>query len=324
MISSLVRKIQQSYLARSSIKPDTPLLCETELYELQLLANSLPFAAMDTQKQQAQPLIGETTSIYYGQGLEFEENRQYTPGDDPRFINWRLLARTGQMYSKVFRETRRPHVFLVIDRRSRMCFGTRQQLKMTQSARLAVFFIYKALQKQFAVGGLVVDSELHWYRHAQSEAQVQPLLQHVNRQCMPLPFSETQPLWEDVLAQVQHHLSAGNIVILLSDFHDLNRESEPALLNLSRLHQVLSWQILDPIELSLPAQGQYTILQDGMAATMDIDMRDEWLRSRYAELAKQKQQQIMQRLSQTGSNVSNVLTTQDIQMALRMQAYGEH
>ena len=76
---------------------------------------------------------GEYVSPRRGYGLDYEESRVYQPGDDLRFMNWRLTARSGEPHIKVFREERRPSAFILLDRRNGMRFGTRLRLKVTQA-----------------------------------------------------------------------------------------------------------------------------------------------------------------------------------------------
>ena len=92
-----------------------PLLNSATLDQLRLRAQSAMRPPIAFQLTSAHQLIGEQLSYYRGRGLEFEENRKYQTGDEPRLINWRLYARTGEFYSKVFNEERRPEVYLVAD-----------------------------------------------------------------------------------------------------------------------------------------------------------------------------------------------------------------
>ena len=80
-------------------------------------------------KEIQHPMTGDSRSIFRGGGLDFEESRMYQAGDDLRYMNWRLTARSGEPYMKVFREERQPGIFIVVDRRPSMRFGTKKRLK---------------------------------------------------------------------------------------------------------------------------------------------------------------------------------------------------
>jgi uncharacterized protein (DUF58 family) len=80
--------------------------------------------------------------------MDYDESRPYFPGDELRFMNWRVTARTGEPHMKVFREERKPSVFIVVDRRQNMCFGTRRRLKVSQAVRAAAVTAFDARLNQ--------------------------------------------------------------------------------------------------------------------------------------------------------------------------------
>ena len=82
-------------------------------------------------------MSGEYISRFKGRGMEFDESRPYQPGDDVRNLHWRVMARTGKPFTKLFHEERERPVFVWIDLRSRMFFGTRGAYKAVVAARAA-------------------------------------------------------------------------------------------------------------------------------------------------------------------------------------------
>ena len=71
---------------------------------------------------------------FKGRGIDFEESRRYQPGDDVRLMDWRVTARTNEPYLKVFREERERPVFMVVDDRQAMHFGTKVAFKSVVAA----------------------------------------------------------------------------------------------------------------------------------------------------------------------------------------------
>ncbi len=317
----LVDKLHRFWSGAVLPGQNTPLLDSAEFQKIRELATNFPYDLIKSDKEQAQPLIGDALSVFYGQGLEFEENRLYSPGDDPRFINWRLMARTGELYSKVFRESRRPQVFIVVDRRAGMHFGTRRQLKVTQAVRLAAFYLYMGLQKQFAVGGLVLEEQLEWYRSGTDEHQLQAFLQHVSRQSHPVPFHRQQASLKDALQQVQLHLGAGNILILLGDFHDLDKECETSLYSLACMHEVIACHIYDPAEMQLPDSGRLSFLDESSGELCDLDSTNQIVKAAFSESCRKQHEQIRNRLQQTGCFLNLASTEQDILEVLTPEIY---
>lgn len=133
----------KSWLKRDSFVTLAPLLDETELQELALYAESIPFSLFEFEHNTTQPLFGDILSSYRGRGFEFDENRPYQPGDEQRMINWRLYARTGDLYTKVFTEEHRAQISLVMDRRSNMRFATRKQLKVKLAAKITACYFFR-------------------------------------------------------------------------------------------------------------------------------------------------------------------------------------
>ena len=134
-----------------------PLLNEGEILDLRLRVISQktqPRDKYDTAHQR----MGDTRAIHRGYGLDYEESRPYQPGDEPRYINWPLAARTGELYMKVFRGERRPGFFLLVHRRQTMRSETRSRLQDTQAATVATDLTLVALQRQAAGHGAVLDT----------------------------------------------------------------------------------------------------------------------------------------------------------------------
>lgn len=323
--SALYKKLQQIWqrgLLPYNKALHNPLLSIEECQQLRQLANTYTLPAFSTDKLLNQSLLGEVESFYFGQGLEFEENRLYAPGDDPRFINWRLLAKTGQLYSKVFRETRRPQVFCLVDQRAGMRFGTRQQLKVTLAARFAIFNIYKALTLQFAVGGALIANDIDWFNQLTSETLAHPLIQGLSRSCPPQPFNLRQATLYEALQQTSLQLGAGSIVILISDFHDLSKECETPLYQLSCQHTVMACQIQDPVEQQLPTHD-LTLWDETTSQPFTLNVSDKKTQQAYANALTEQQQKINQRMRQANVAMTTVTTAQNFENLLVKQLH-EH
>jgi uncharacterized protein (DUF58 family) len=89
---------------------------------------------------------GEYHSTFKGQGMEFEEVRQYEPGDDIRLIDWNVTARTGYPYIKKFKEERELSVVLLFDASSSGRFGTRERFKNDTAAEMCALLAFSAIK----------------------------------------------------------------------------------------------------------------------------------------------------------------------------------
>ena len=105
-------------------------------------------------------LAGSYHSVFKGRGLAFDEVRAYQPGDDVRFIDWNVTARTGDPYVKVFREEREMTVLLLVDASASQRFGTRVAKKSDVVAELAAVIAFSAIKNNDRVGLVLFTDEV--------------------------------------------------------------------------------------------------------------------------------------------------------------------
>lgn len=318
-LRSLMAKLA-GYSRRSAAAPPpalAPLIDPDGLRELARCARSLPWSLLTFERPASHPLLGETLSLYRGRGLEFEENRGYQAGDEPRLLNWWLYARTGALYTKVFSEERRPQVFLLIDRRAAMRFATRGQLKVALAAQIAACYACQAQQQALPVGGLILNRTADWLAPALGEVALQNLLESLAAPCPPLPFADDQLDLGESLQLLLHRLPGGSFIVLISDFADLEADSAmPLLSELSARHSLRAVQILDPVELRLPATGEF-LIEDGAAGQpLRIDGRDELQQARYAQAVAERQAQLAACFERCGIPFRRCTTESDLQRCL--------
>jgi len=264
-----------------------PLVDEQTLQALYQAATSPLAPTLLARREVQHVLLGERQSAFAGRGYEFAENQVYTPGDEARFINWRVLARTGQLYRKTFYEERRPPLWLVLDRGITMRYGTRKRLKVALAAQLALFHLFLAQRRGLLTGAVLLDSKPIWLKPTQDRASQQMLIKALCAPCPPLAETEQHAGLRAVLQQCQVQLTPGCIVILYSDFHDLQASDMPLLHALAQQHSVSARHILDISEQSLPGHGEYTFAYGESVTTLDC--RDAALAARYREHMQQRQ-----------------------------------
>ncbi len=278
LFSPLIRKLQR-FLADTSItnsdqnkrsKILEPLLSKQEIYELKSRAQiqqTIPIQAPES----AQQSMGDVNSIYRGGGLDYQESRKYQAGDDPRYMNWQLAARTGELYMKIFREEKQPSVFILIDRRESMRFGTKIRLKVTQAARIAAIIAFSAQQRAATISGIVLNSSPQWLGEAQGAHEI---FRWVSDACSPCPPFYMLPAPAKIdLAQIlrllQSKLIPGSTLYLISDFFDVSEQNQSSLAYLALKHSVHAIQIFDPAELHLPKAGQLHLYPDSTSAALN-------------------------------------------------------
>ncbi|MEQ8954710.1 MAG: DUF58 domain-containing protein [Gammaproteobacteria bacterium] len=212
-------------------------------------------------------LLGETRSRFRGRGMEFEEVRHYQPGDDIRNIDWRVSARTGSTYTKLFCEERERPVHILVDQRSSMFFGTRGRFKSVMAAELATALAWAALAGSDRIGGQIIgdhsESDIRARRNKQA---VLKFIHDLNEYNRSLPSDETPQkgkTFTDMVDECRRITRPGTAIFILSDLHDFDDKAAKSLSKLGRHTDNNLFQILDPLEAELPVSGTVSI-SDGV------------------------------------------------------------
>jgi len=295
---SVISRTPKSWWAhfkRPQQQVDAPLLSRNEILKLRQQVE-LQSGPAEYRHEVEHRTLGDARSVYRGYGMDYDESRPYFPGDELRFMNWRVTARTGEPHMKVFREERKPGVFIVVDRRRDMRFGTRCRLKVTQAVRAATLVAFDARLRNAPVSGVLLESaqknKLTWIAETFDEAGVFNFIHAANKPCPP-PGSNPTPSFSDgdneqslshVIKILAPMLPGGSSVVLISDFNDLDDGSRSSLLELSMTHHLQAVHIVDPVELSLPDCGNLLVQSERHTAT-GINSSNKTTRSQYEKMA---------------------------------------
>jgi len=219
-------------------------------------------------------LSGRHQSRVKGRGLAFEELRQYLPGDDVRTIDWRVTARTGKPFVRVYTEEKDRPALLVVDQRLNMFFGSRRAMKSVTAAEAAALSAWRALEQGDRVGGFVFDDgAIEEVRPNRSRAAVMRLIRSIAAKNAALHAdsrAKRNPLQLDAaldkLANVAHH---DCLVIVVSDFDGHSGRTRDLLARLAAHNDVLAVLVYDPFLLDLPKSGEI-VVSDG---ELQIELR---------------------------------------------------
>lgn len=272
-------------------------------------ASSLPHS----QRLLEQSQLGDVASRYRGSGLDYEESRIYQDGDEPRFINWQLTARSDKTQVKQFREERRPSVFILLDHRATMRFGTQVRLKAAQASRIAALIAFAASQQGWAVSAARLDADdVHWFPLSTDSHDIWMLVEECAGACPPMntdsPTAEPISL-VNLLPLINTQLIRGAHIYLLSDFIDLDTDCNAPLLQLQNHHPLFTVQIIDPIEKELPKAGQVSLQGDNLENTLSVDLSDAKVRENFKQQSSNHHHAIKQQLQGLGCNFYHLLTT---------------
>jgi uncharacterized protein (DUF58 family) len=237
---------------------------------------ALRFGARDLSLFAREParsmLLGETRSRYRGRGMEFEEVRQYQPGDDIRNIDWRVTARTGKTHTKLFCEERERPVHILVDQRSTMFFGSGRRFKSVLAAELAASIAWAALAGSDRIGGQVVgDTRESDIRAKRNKHAVLQFMHEINEFNRALPCTEpTSKSLADMLEECRRLCRPGTAVFVLSDFNDVDSNAEKTLGLLGRHMDLTLIRTFDKLEENLAVHGRLGISDGKRASVVDI------------------------------------------------------
>lgn len=273
-----------------------------QLASYQLLARSL---TMSRNNRALANLAGPFKSLIRGRGMEFEDVRLYQAGDDVRTIDWRVTARTGDTYTKQFREEREKPVFIVVDQRQSLFFGSQQAMKSVLACDLAAYIAWASLFKGDKVGGIVFNNQQQKITPALSQRKnVLRFLQNcveLNQQ-LSKQSSENSLTFITILQELKRQARPGSQLFLISDFYDLEQDSNPYLYELARHCDINVLAVFDPIEQQLPQKGLYPAF-NGLQKVLLSGQQPHWQQSFEA-----RQQQLKQQFGQFGISVIPVST----------------
>lgn len=214
---------------------------------------------------------GNYLSHFKGRGMEFDEARLYQDGDDPRNIDWRLTARTGRTYTKLFREERERPVFCWVDQRPSMQFATRGAFKAVQAARLAALLGWAAIQRGDRLGGFVFNGAQHAeLRPALGNRAILRLIHQMAamQSRVDAPVTDTGVV-ERTLAGLRRVAHPGSLILLASDFTGFDDKARAHLVSAARHNDVVVLFISDPLERTLPPPGRYPLTIGGRRVVID-------------------------------------------------------
>jgi uncharacterized protein (DUF58 family) len=235
-------------------------------------------------------LCGQYHSAFKGRGIEFEEVRPYSVGDDIRSIDWNVTARQGAPFVKLFREERLLTVHLLVDLSASQAFGTQRQLKRELVAELGATLAFSAIRNNDRIGLTLFTDEI--------EKVVPPSKgrRHVLRVVRDLLFCEPIGRGTDIAGALEHlnqTVKRRSVVFVISDF--LNTGYEHALRIAHRKHDIIPIVIGDERERELPNVGLIELLDAETGQLVSVDTSSGQQREQYAA-AMQTQAQTRERL----------------------------
>ncbi|MGA2180779.1 MAG: DUF58 domain-containing protein [Verrucomicrobiota bacterium] len=255
-----------------------------------------------TNRVVTETLAGQYHSVFKGQGMNFDEVREYQPGDDVRAIDWNVTARMNHPFIKKFIEERELTLMLVVDVSGSGLFGSRAQSKRELAAEIASVLAFSAIRNNDKVGLLLFTDEVEKFIPPRKGRS------HVLRVIREVLFFEPKRRGTDLVHALEFMgrvLPHRAIAVVISDFitlpqraaavssaarpqNPLPPELQTALRIANRKHDVVAVQITDRYELELPVLGRL-ILEDAETGEI-VELNTGHASSRDAFALRQEKQ----------------------------------
>ncbi len=236
-------------------------------------------------------LAGKYTSKLRGRGLNFEELRHYRPGDDIRCMDWKVTRRTGKPHIKVYTEERERNVYLTIDQRSSMFFGSTGKMKSVIAAELAALIAWKVIDSGDRIGAIVFnDSDVSIIKAKRGRQHVVHLLNEVIKKNHQLKsgYLSTHPSesYNRMLSKLVNISNHDALIIQISDGYGWNTSSTEFIKRLRQHNEVIAFDVFDPLERQLPSMSEM-VVSDGQYQIQFSSENNDTQEKYYQELEEE-------------------------------------
>jgi uncharacterized protein (DUF58 family) len=244
-----------------------------------------------TRRMVNDSLAGEYHSVFKGRGMDFDEVREYSPGDEVRTIDWNVTARAGRPFVKKFTEERELTILLLVDISASGNFGSADKAKRELAAELASVLAFSAIRNSDKVGLLLYTDRVERYLPPKKGRR------HVLRVVRDILYHTPEGRGTDsvkALDVANHVLHRRAIVFLISDFLSpgdpaaTRAELRRAMRQTNRRHDLIAVQVADPREKELPNVGVLALEDAETGEVIELDTGSAAVRKRFNELALER------------------------------------
>ena len=256
---------------------------------------------------------GDYHSVFKGRGMEFDEVRPYSPGDEIRTIDWNVTARMGQPFVKEYVEERELTVMLVVDASGSGDFASEGKFKRELAAELASVLSFAATNNKDKVGLLIFTDKVELYIPPRKGRR------HVLRLIREMLAFEPEGRGTDIklaLDSINQILKRRSIIFLVSDFmDDPDRYSKPLFMT-NRRHDLIAVDLHDPMESQIADVGLLALEDAESGELVWLDTSDPAWQRRFAQRTGQFETVKQKTLANAGVDRVKIQTDQDYAKAL--------
>ena len=254
---------------------------------------------------------GEYHSSFKGQGLDFDEFREYQHGDEIRLIDWNVTARMGTPFIRKFREERELSVILAVDVSRSSVYGSQHRSKRELAAEIAAVLAFSARDNGDKVGLLLFAAEpILFLPPAKGSKQILRSVREILTAIPEKPGTDIASACDFLLTTLRRKA----IVFLLSDF--LDTEIRKPLGTLSRKHETIALRLFDPAEERIPDVGKVVLRDNEHGYERVVNTSNSNVRMAYQKLTRRHRQGVRAIFKRYGIDHASISTSSDYLPAL--------
>ncbi|MEA1950534.1 MAG: DUF58 domain-containing protein [Planctomycetota bacterium] len=249
---------------------------------------------------------GQYKSVFRGRGMEFDEVREYQPGDDVRTIDWNVTARAGTPYIKRFCEERELTVMFMVDVSASGAFGSGKRSKLDLVVEVAALLMFSAMKNNDKVGLVTFcDDVIEYLPPRKGKANTLHLL----RQLVAVEPVARRTNLESALEFVGRVQKRRAVVFLISDF--IAPQARHAMAVCGRRHDLIAVNITDPREEALPDVGFINLVDAETGEIVELDTRHPQVREIFQRQAVERAESLSQQLKRSAVDELPIGTADD-------------
>jgi uncharacterized protein (DUF58 family) len=255
---------------------------------------------------------GQYQSVFKGRGMNFEEVRPYTPGDEIRAIDWNVTARTGEPYIKKFTEEREMTVMIVLDVSASGDFGSVRASKREMAAEVASILAFSAIHNNDKVGLLLFSDRVELFIPPKKGRL------HILRLIREMLFFSPKGRGTDLAGALEYMnkvITRRAVVFVISDF--LTGDFTRPLTVSAKRHDMVALNVVDPAEEALPDVGVILLEDPETGEQIEVDTSRRAITGNYARLAEERFKELGTVFGSRGIDTVQLRTDRDYLPVLR-------
>ena len=296
--------------------PSNIFVSLNDLLKMEHLSRGFSFLA---SKQKVRSILGgKHASKLRGRGLDFEEVRNYVPGDDIRNIDWKVTARTQKTHTRVYSEEKEKPALIIVDQSKSMFFGSQKKTKSVVAAEIAALTAFKVLKEGDRVGGVVfADNGIDIIYPKRDRKNILRFLEKIvtrNRELIDSEPMEFDKALNTVLSKVKNIVTHDFLVVIISDFHRYNPDLIKFISRLSLHNDVILTKVFDPMEKMIP---QTKIIAGDTKRQLLLDGEERKLRDRFENTFNDDFEKFKEQMKKHRIPVTSIDTVEDTDVQLK-------